>query len=264
MRKCWMRFGLSAVCAAVLGPVAFGQYATSVISYNAGTGAQSGYNHPEVALGSPATTDGFGGAVDPTNPPFLNSAFVSIGAGGSLTVQFGAPILNSPSNPFGLDFIVYGNAGFIYDFNANQTDGTLFGAASAGATRVSVSADGVNFFTLDTSLAPVVDSYFPTDSAGAFGVPVNPALANSATFNGKSLDGIRALYAGSGGGAGFDLDWARDGNGNAVALGSANFVRVDVLSGKAEVDALAAVPEPSTWALLGLGGALLIGRKRRA
>ena len=269
MRKCLFRFGGLAACAAMFGAVDVrAQFATSVISYNAGTGGASGFNQPTTALGSPSTftnDPNFPGPVDPFDPPYLSSQIVSIGAGGSLTVQFDTPIRNDAANPFGVDFIVYGNAGFAFnDFNAGTTAGDLFGAATPGSTRVSVSADNVNYFTLDTSLAPVVDAYFPTDGSGTFGVPVNPALGNAASFNGMTLDQIRSQYAGSGGGTGFDLGWARDVSGNPVALDQINFVRVEVLNGKAEVDGFAAVPEPTTWALLGLGATALLLRKRRA
>jgi hypothetical protein len=243
------------------------QYASAVVNYTAGTGAASGFNMPASALGEPSrfTEHQFGGPVDPYDPPFLNSQIVSIGTGGSLTLQMSTPIRNDAANPYGLDFLVYGNSGFIItDFGAGTTDGTLFGAATPGSTRVSVSADNVQYFTIDMSLAPVVDSYFPTDGAGTFGLAVNPTLANAASFNGKTLDGIRALYAGSAGGAGFDLAWARNGNGDPVALDSVNYVKIEVLSGGAEIDGIAAVPEPSTYALIALGGLGMILRKRRS
>src|SRR5258706_8854271 len=168
MRKCSIRFGsLAMVCAVCVAPGVRAQYATSLISYNAGTGAASGYNQPSSALGMPSTFTNdplLPGPVDPFDPPYLTEQIVSIGAGGSLTVQFGAPVRNDAANPYGLDFVVYGNAGFVYsDFNAGKKGGDLFGAATPGSTRVSVSADNVNYFTLDTSLAPTVDSYFPTD-----------------------------------------------------------------------------------------------------
>ena len=263
MRKCLAMV----VCAVVANaPGVLGQYASSVISYNAGTGAAAGFNLPASALGEPSrvTNHQFGGPVDPFNPPFLAEQIVSIGAGGSLTLQMAAPIRNDAANSFGLDFIVYGNAGFMFsDFAAGKTDGTLF-SPEAGPTRVSVSADNVTYFTLDTSLAPMFDSYFPTDGAGAFGLPVNPALANAASFNGDTLTEIRAKYAGSAGGTGFDLSWARDGSGLPVALDSISYVRLEVLAGKAVIDGLAAVPEPSTWALIGMGLAVLISKRRRA
>jgi hypothetical protein len=264
-----MRFGsLAALGAVVLAPAIRAQFATSVISYNAGTGSASGFNQPSSALGAPSTftnDPSFPGPVDPFDPPYLSDQIVSIGAGGSLTLQFASPIRNDAAHPFGLDFIVYGNAGFAFnDFNAGTTGGDLFGSATPGSTRVSVSADNVTYFTLDPNSAPTFDSYFPTDGAGIFGNPVNPSLANVASFNGMTLDQIRAQYAGSAGGTGFDLAWARDSSGNPVSLDSVSFVRLDVVSGKAEVDGLAAVPEPSTWALVGLGGIALLRRKRRA
>src|ERR1051325_8520284 len=120
MRKCLFGFGGLAACAAMFGAVDVrAQFATSVISYNAGTGGASGFNQPTTALGAPSTftnDPSFPGPVDPYDPPYLTSQIVSIGAGGSLTVQFDTPIRNDAANPFGVDFIVYGNAGFISDF----------------------------------------------------------------------------------------------------------------------------------------------------
>jgi hypothetical protein len=262
-----------AVAGALVVPVtASSQFATSVVSYTSGAGFQPGFNAPASALGEPSrVTPGlYGGPVDPFTPPFLNTQLVSIGAGGSLTVQFSSPILNNPANAFGLDFSIFGNAGFIItnEFSLEtftwvgtpRTDGSLFGA-DAVSTRVSVSADGVNFFQLNPALAPLVDSLFPTDGSGDFASIMNPALTAS-SFAGQDLDGIRALYNGSGGGRGFDISWAQDGFGQSVFLSSVLFVRVDVLAGNAEIDAFVAVPEPTALALA-LVGVALIARNRR-
>jgi hypothetical protein len=94
---------------------------------------------------------------------------------------------------------------------------------------------------------------------------VNPALT-SADFNGLNLSGIRSLYGGSAGGAGFDLSWARDGVGNTVDLQSASFLRIDVLSGRTQIDAISIVPEPGAWMMGAIGGILwlTIGRRRKA
>ena len=161
-----------------------------------------------------------------------------------------------------MDFLIFGNAGFIitnaFDANFNfigtpATDGSLFAHNDSGATRVSVSRDNVTFYPLNPALAPTVDTLFPTDGAGNFQQPVNPLLG--AEFAGQDLAGIRALYAGSGGGAGYDLAWAQDGNGQSVSLDSVKFVRIEVLGGKSEIDGFAVVPEPATWAMLLLGAA---------
>ncbi len=252
---------------------AWAQFASSVVTYTPGVGYQSGFTSASSALGEPAriTPGLYGGPVDPFSPPYLASQVVSLGAGGSLTVQFTQPILNSPAHPFGLDFNVFGNSGFIVTneldlttftwIGTPRTDGSLFGA-DATATRVSVSADGVNFFTLNPLLAPTVDGLFPTDGSGDFGRPVNPALTAS-SFAGQDLPGIRSLYDGSGGGRGFDLAWAQDSNGNSVALPSVNFVRIEVLSGNAEIDGFVMVPEPTVLTLGALAGVALGCRRRK-
>jgi len=248
------------------------QFADSVVSYVSGTGFQPGYNAPASALGEPSrvTPGTFGGPVDPFNSAYLSSQLVSLGVGGSLTVQFNSPILNHPANPFGLDFNIFGNAGLVVtnamDENWNyigtpRTDGSLYGA-DATSTRVSVSADGISFFTLNPVLSPLVDGFFPTDGSGNFGLPVNPAL-NAGSFVGQDLPGVRSLYNGSGGGRGFDISWAQDGFGNSVSLASISFVRVEVLGGNAEIDGFAVVPEPASASLLLLGSLAFWASRRR-
>jgi hypothetical protein len=216
------------------------QFADSVVSYTPGTGISTAYTDPSHALGGPTVYNGYQDT-DPFNPPYLATNLVGLGAGGSLTVAFSTPIQHDAAHPFGLDFIIFGHAGFnLIDFNAGTTDGSLFTGGTSTA-RVSVSADGTTFYTLNSALAPKVDGLFPTDAAGDPLTPVNPAL-NSSDFAGKDLAGIRSLYAGSGGGAGFSLAWAQDGAGQSLLLPSVRFVRIDLLSGTAYIDALSVVP----------------------
>lgn len=248
------------------------QYAGSVISYTAGAGVTAGYTDPVASIGEPSrvTPGQFGGPVDPFNSAYLGSQLVGLGTGGALTVHFDSPVMNNPANAFGVDFQVFGNSFFVVtnatDANFNYigtpaTDGSVFGANGI-STRVSVSKDGQTFFTLSPSLAPILKNLFPTDGSGNFTIPVNPAL-KGADFAGLTLDQIRAKYAGSGGGTGFDLAWARDGQGNPVTLDEINFVKVEVLSGTVQIDGFSVVPEPATWALFGLGlGALVVSRRR--
>src|SRR5437016_2399502 len=131
------------------------EFADNVVSYDPGVGFVAGYTNPLVALGEPSRVNPFGEATDPFDPPYGKDQIVSIGAGGSLVVQFKTPIINHPNNLYGFDFTIFGNAGFVitndFDFTTFQwigtpaTDGSLF-AQSTGTTRVSVSRDGVNFF----------------------------------------------------------------------------------------------------------------------
>lgn len=252
-------------------------FADAVVDYNPGTGfatdwvSGAGITNASAALGMPSVQtvdpDPFWGGtfpVTPFSPAYLANQVVSIGTNGSLTVRFNTPILNTPGNPFGLDFIIYGNSGFMdVDWPNGLADdsGTLLGH-NRGNSRVSVSADGSTYYSLQSSLAPMVDVLFPTDGQGTFGLPVNPALTG-ASFANLSLAQIRALYAGSAGGAGYDLGWAVDGGGQPVSLGSVQYVRVEVLNGVAEIDGFAVVPEPATWTLLGLAGAAGLGWRRR-
>jgi hypothetical protein len=237
------------------------QYADAVVAYNAGTGIAAGYNDPTRTLGSPTVFIGYQNA-DPFNPPFRTNDIAGVGTGGSLTLQFNTPVLNNAANPFGLDFIIFGHAGFTEDFSTGTTDGSLFTGGTSNV-RVSVSTDGVNFFMLNPALTPKVDGLFPTDASGNSFLPVNPALTG-ADFAGKDLAGIRALYAGSGGGAGFNLSWAIDGNNQPVSLASIDFVRLDVVSGGVYVDAVSVVPEPAAWSLLSVGATVLLLCKHRA
>jgi hypothetical protein len=204
-------------------------------------------------LGEPSRVNPFGEATDPFNPPYGRDQVLSIGEGGSLTVRFDRPIFNTPRKPGRLDFIIYGNSGFIItnDFDpitfqwigTPATDGSLFGA-NPGVTRVSVSMDGMNFLVLNTNRAPVVDGLFPTDGNGEFDLPVSPALT-SEDFAGTTLDDIRALYTRSAGGTAYHINWARTRNGHPFSLPWIRFVRVEVLSGKAEIDAFSAVARTS-------------------
>lgn len=245
-------------------------HATQILGYSPGTGAANGYQNPNSALGEPSrlTPGEFGGPVDPFSAPWQSSQLVSIGAGGSLTVRFQFPVLNLDGNPHGLDFLVFGSAAFLItngDFSGGGiTDGSLFGS-STSPTRLSVSADGSQFFTLDPALAPVVDGFFPTDGSGDFSRAVPPTLRET-DFSGLGLSGIRSLYDGSGGGTGFDIGWARNADGSPADLDAIQFVRIDVLGDRVEVDGFSAVPEPTTRALLMLGAlvGMAIQRPRRS
>lgn len=265
MRK--IRLPLLAVAGSLfIATLAEAQFADSVVAYTSGAGVGANFTNENAALGEPARVNPFGESVDPFNPPYGTNQIVSVGAGGSLTVQFNSPILNNPANPFGADFIVFGNSGFVItngDFTGGGiTDGSLFGN-NTGETRVWVSLDNITYYQLNPALAPIIDTLLPTDSDGDFQRPADPSLDN-ADFAGQNLSGIRSLYQGSGGGTGFDISWAQDGSGNSVSLPGISFIRVDVLTGKSEIDAFSVVPEPAVWTLACMGIGVIWARRRFA
>ena len=190
-----------------------GGFADAVVAYNPGIGFAIGFTNASSALGAPTST------ANPFSPPYRTNQIVSLGTGGSLTLHVDDPIVHSPASPYGIDFQIFGNSFFVIT-NGNYsgggiTDGSVYG--NGASTRVEVSADGVAWYTLNPSRAPTVGGLFPTDGAGDSQVPANPALTN-ADFAGLGLAGMRSLYAGSAGGAGFNLAWAQDRNGNYVNL----------------------------------------------
>jgi hypothetical protein len=246
-----------------------GPYAASVTGFSQGAGGNPAFADPNSALGEPARMTGFDfsfpGVVSMFNPPFDSDQIVSIGRGGSLTVQFDEPITNDPSHLYGMDLIVFGNAGFIDSDFPNGHIGSPAGLFGADNAQVELSSDGINFF----AVSPTADSLFPTQGyldSGPFDVlpgnvpsdflkPMNPALGLS-SFNGLTFAQAMALYDGSGGGTPIDIAEA--------GLSSVSYVRISVAlnaAGPAEIDAFAAVPEP-TSGLLCLLSLALVGRRR--
>ena len=86
--------------------VAASLHADAVVDYQPGTGFATefgsglGYTNAAVALGAPNRDTAFE-AVTPFNPPYSRHEIVSLGVGGSLTVSFDTPLLNSLNNQIG-------------------------------------------------------------------------------------------------------------------------------------------------------------------
>ncbi len=243
---------LSGACALALTattPTHAGDFAHSVLSYAQGSNAANGYTNPATALGAPERFTGEGiapGSVTPFQPCFLNTEVVSVGSGGQLTLAFDPPLVDHPGNPFGVDFIVFGNSFFT---DGAYPNGSVSALAADGG-MIEVTADGANWFAIPTSLA---DGLFPTMGwvdappysavAGTIAadprLPVDPAWTMSDLI-GLSYPQLVERYAGSAGGSGVDLA--------SVGLTHAIAVRISVATGfhpNIEIDALARV-RPTT------------------
>jgi hypothetical protein len=256
-----------ALASPALTVMAADPWADHVVSYVQGTGVGNDFvtgnpiNNPLTALGEPTrfTSDpaNFGGPTTPFSSAYRDDEIVSIGAGGSLTLQFDEPVADHPLNPFGVDLLVFGNAFYSIDFGASLATG----AVDDDGGLIEVSANGVDFFAVTGS----ADGPFPTvgyldvtepfpSAAGAvlsdFTKPVNPASLSNVT--GMTTSQIIAAYDGSGGGLGVDI--------SSTGLASISFVRFSNPLGSLktpEIDAVAdvrAVPEPTAIALLALAG----------
>lgn len=78
-------------------------FADNVIEYSPGSGQWVGnpqYNDPARALGRP-----YGNTASIPD----NSSLVTLGDGGRIVLGFNRPVWDDPRNPYGLDFIVFGN-----------------------------------------------------------------------------------------------------------------------------------------------------------
>jgi len=82
--------------------------------------------------------------------------------------------------------------------------------------------------------AQFADAVISYDCGNSFFVVTNGTAAGARTSG--------AIFTSSGStrvvGAGFDLSWAQDGKGNSIDLPSVDYIRIDVLSGRTQIDAV--------------------------
>lgn len=225
-------------------------FAASVVSYAPGANPAAGFTNPASALGEPTRFTGgpfFPQAVTPFQPAFMASELVSVGAGGELVVAFDHDVGDDPRNPFGIDLIVFGNSFF---GDAAYPQGMPSGLFAEGG-EIALSADGTTWVTvtgvaadgfaptmgwLDASPYDTVPGMQPTD----FTRPIDPSVT-AASMIGQEWPAVRAMYGGSGGGAGIDLA--------PLGLASIRYVRVRVPAGamqSAELDGFSDVAPEGT------------------
>lgn len=248
-------FGVAAMLAILPLQLAIGQtpYATELIAHNGAFGNQTLYNDPYAVLGEPTSI-----AVNAAFPPVANVPFHikmvepaynldqdgnkvittlsrrNDGGGdtyGSITVKFDHQVYDDPTNPYGIDLNVFGNAfyvgggtegGYVSD-TTDMRSYYLAGGIFAEPVVISVSPDNENWYTYTDG--PYGDTAFPTqgfewdaeqhdltangwtDRKMDFTKPVNPALdavlgtSNPRFYAAEALQ----MYDHSGGGTGIDL-----------------------------------------------------------
>jgi len=204
-------------------------FAVQIISTN-NLNPVSPYNSPAAVIGQPTLLfdDVYGSritneltkVVEPaywTLPDGVTPDICKINAGGCITVRMGAPVYHNPNNPYGLDFIVFGNSFYVPTGGpAINNAADLSAVPIAGlsgtyghATTVSVSQDGTNWFTY-----PYVPFLLPGDAyqwddfnhvwkneVASESKPVNPSLGFSNTIATNVVD----QYVGANGGTGYSL-----------------------------------------------------------
>lgn len=280
--------------AATLGTISAraSDYAVAV-QYVSGTGVGSDwitgdpFADPTTALGRPTvdtTGDVFAIPLEETVPivPVYGSSrhfeMVSVGHNGSIVLEFDHPVRNDPRNPYGIDFIVFGNAFCAVDLQNPWRNGdpnlTFFqtGSGFIDPATVSVSADGTVWHTFSDQIGPHADPEGPyADTDGPFadvfaptlgrvydpenpepsigvwnqwwGQPTDPTRPLDPRLTWLDLQGwsvaeMAILYGNSAGGTGFDLDWLE-----VPAPDAIRYVRVQVGSDEdiPEIDAVSDV-----------------------
>ncbi|MHC4926660.1 MAG: hypothetical protein ACYTER_04895 [Planctomycetota bacterium] len=213
-------------------------FAVEVVDYQGNYSATTLYNDPNAILGKPATQCR-NKSIGPFEMPLtfrvkiVEAAYyktlddtptvTTIEPDSYVTVKFDHKVADYSGNPFGQDFIVFGNAFFQHSSLLQVSDATDMNVmalsspagASIGEVYVSVSQDGQHWYRFDSG--PWGDDLYPTqayqwDRDNAewtgnemdFTRPVDPNLGMEA-FNGLSVADAIDLYDGSGGGTPFDL-----------------------------------------------------------
>jgi hypothetical protein len=191
-------------------------YPTYAFGFEDGTDRRPTY----LTTGDPNIGENVDMPVVPVYGAFRWWEIVAIGNGGRLILKFNHHVTDDKNNPYGIDFIIFGNAQQSKTNNFEWKPWSDPNQVTVGSTTyyergiVSVSQDGQTWHTFTNG--PYADDFAPTagykwDYANhCWGEeldptrPVNPSLT-TAGMNGKTVAQMIDLYDGAAGGTGFDL-----------------------------------------------------------
>jgi hypothetical protein len=191
------------------------------------------YSDPTAALGPPTLQffDPYDGAVTDRvsiiDPPFNvtpegSNVITAIENGGEITVEMGRKVYASPSNPYGVDLMVYGYSFFdslsgvpggIVSDGTDLSAVMLTGSAYIGHQAVvSVSQDGTNWVPLTNTQTLFPDEAYRWDDTNASWTeeemnankPLNPYLYTN-NFAGQTVAGALDQFTGASGGSDYNL-----------------------------------------------------------
>ena len=235
---------------AVLGAAAESPYGVEVVECV--TAARDlRFNNPNNVLGEPArfvkvyygdmggvASDAYGGVVHPVVPAYSGGLHLSLispdeedeDAPGYVVIAFDHDVEDDPDNPFGVDFIVFGNSGCTKSTTSGMTalDDpatcrlTAYGFPEESVVEVAQSADGPWYgseaWRISDGFAPTLGHRYDPDNVDTnlyagnrwWGAktdatfPVDPRI-DFADCAGLTLAELCQRYNGSAGGAGYDL-----------------------------------------------------------
>lgn len=196
------------------------------------------YNNSHNALGAPTAymNQQYGGVVNPINPAWGESDLYSLvqydeETPAAIDIEFDHRVYDDPQNPYGQDFIVFGNAMLLYSGNSSSyyAEGeapenfTITSTCLSELAKVEVSQDGKTWHTIPD--APYADGFAPTlgytydtnapcselfDGNHWWSKRTDPTLPlppnlTSRDWSGISLAELCKRYNGSAGGTSYDI-----------------------------------------------------------
>ncbi|MHC4216104.1 MAG: hypothetical protein ACYSWP_22350 [Planctomycetota bacterium] len=208
-------------------------FAIEVVSYDDRN--VSSHKDPCTALGRPSVDVDYFGVDRPVVPVYAvweEHQVVKVGFEGHLVLKFSHKVGDDDNNPYGVDFIVFGNSfqgiggGTNWEYQDPATVTINSDDVFTEPGLVSVSQDGVTWYTYNDPNLPRADTFAPTlgrmydpnNAVDAYPswenlwwadvtnptIPLDPNLT-SADFVGRTIAEVCTIYGQSAGGTGFDL-----------------------------------------------------------